>query len=220
MNPNIKKNSQPTGSLKGLFTSIFVIIFIGCVLAFAVKLPTNILPSNAINKPQVEGQSTIEEYVAPEDKSEPYFATSDAKQSYYKVTNVVDGDTIKVSIADKIETVRLIGIDTPETKDPRKPVQCFGNEASSYTYKSLFNKSVKLVQDNSQQNRDKYGRLLRYVYLSDGTLFNLSLINLGYAYEYTYKVPYTYQTEFKDAAHEAQINNVGLWNKNTCNGKK
>lgn len=133
-----------------------------------------------------------------------------------KVTKIVDGDTIKVEINNQIETVRLIGIDTPEIKDPRKTVQCFGKEASNKTKELLENKMVRLEADSTQTDRDKYSRLLRYVYLTDGTFINKKLIEEGFAFEYTYQIPYIYQAEFKAAQKLAETNNLGLWNENSC----
>jgi micrococcal nuclease len=125
-----------------------------------------------------------------------------------------------LDINNKSETVRLIGVDTPETKDPRKPVQCFGKEASEFTSQKLLGKQVRLGGDATQQERDKYGRLLRYVYLPDGILFNRQLIAQGYAYEYTYKIPYRYQIDFKANQASAQKSALGLWNSTTCSGKR
>ncbi|TAL51155.1 hypothetical protein EPN81_00670 [Patescibacteria group bacterium] len=136
----------------------------------------------------------------------------------YAVTNVVDGDTIDVSINGEIMRLRLIGVDTPETKDPRKSIQCFGSEASAFTTATLLNQTVTLEADNSQGDVDKYDRLLRYVILSDGTNFNELLIRDGYAHEYTYDTAYKYQTEFKAAQVDAEINKRGLWADDTCAG--
>lgn len=136
------------------------------------------------------------------------------------VVRVVDGDTIVVSIDETDRTVRLIGVDTPETKDPRKPVQCFGVEASQYLAKLLDGQLVELKSDPTQLDRDKYDRLLRYVYLPDGTDVNLRLIEDGYAYEYTYQVPYIQQTVFKLAEEEAKGVGRGLWSVDTCAGQR
>jgi len=136
----------------------------------------------------------------------------------FEVIKVVDGDTLDVKIAGKIERLRLIGINTPETVDPRKPVQCFGLEASKKAKETLSGKKVILEIDPTQGDRDKYGRLLRYVFLEDGTNFNLMMINDGYAYEYTYNIPYKYQTEFKQAQKIAEENKRGLWG-DICNGE-
>lgn len=96
-------------------------------------------------------------------------ASSSSDRTAYPVVDVVDGDTVKVRIGDKTETLRLIGIDTPETVDPRKEVKCYGREASDRAKAMLNGKSVYLESDPTQGERDKYNRLLRYVYLEDGT---------------------------------------------------
>lgn len=137
------------------------------------------------------------------------------RSDLYEVVKVVDGDTIDVLINDNVERLRLIGVNTPETVDPRKPVECFGIEASNKTKSLLADQRIYLESDPSQGERDKYNRLLRYVFLEDGTNFNLLLIKEGYAYEYTYDLPYKYQSEFKDAQKEASMNKIGLWG-NTC----
>jgi len=135
----------------------------------------------------------------------------------YKVARVVDGDTIRVIINGKEETVRLIGIDTPETVDPRKPVECFGREASAAAKRMLEGKSIYLEEDPTQSERDRYGRLLAYVWV-DHTLFNLWMIRQGYAHEYTYDEPYKYRDEFRAAERYARTHDVGLWSPRTCNG--
>lgn len=141
-------------------------------------------------------------------------------KNLYKVVNVVDGDTIDVIVSNKTERIRMIGINTPETVDPRKTVECFGKEASDRTKEILLGNSVYLESDLTQQDRDKYSRLLRYVYLSDGTNFNLWLIKNGYAYEYTYNVPYKYQNDFKNAQKDATNNQQGLWAAGVCSDDK
>ena len=129
----------------------------------------------------------------------------------YKVIRVIDGDTLVLQVGDSEERVRLIGIDTPETLDPRKPVQCFGKEASGRAKEMLEGKNVLIKSDATQMDRDKYGRLLRYVFLEDGTSFNKYMIENGFAHEYTYTVPYEYQTEFKNAEKVARSEKRGMW---------
>lgn len=136
----------------------------------------------------------------------------------YPVEKVVDGDTIDVTIKGKTERIRLIGMDTPETVDPRTVVQCFGKEASDKSKATLAGVSVRLEQDATQGERDKYGRILAYVFLQDGTNFNKYMISEGYAHEYTYNVPYKYQQEFKAAQASASSADRGLWSPSTCNG--
>ncbi len=134
------------------------------------------------------------------------------------VVSVTDGDTIKVRIDSTDYTIRLIGIDTPETRDPRKPVQCFGREASNKMKELVENKQVILESDATQGDTDKYGRLLRFVFLSDGTNVNLTMIAQGFAHEYTYNLPYKYQSEFKQAESDARNGGKGLWSASTCAG--
>ncbi len=139
------------------------------------------------------------------------------KQDGHKVVSIVDGDTIKVNINGTTETLRIIGLDTPETLDPRRPVQCFGKEASNKAKELLSGKTVVLEADSTQGELDKYGRLLRYVFV-DGTDYGKYMIANGYAHEYTYKIPYKYQTEYKNAQKSAETNKLGFWSPNSCNG--
>ncbi|QQG41063.1 MAG: thermonuclease family protein [Candidatus Levyibacteriota bacterium] len=133
-----------------------------------------------------------------------------------EVIRVVDGDTIHIQLDNKEEIVRFIGVDAPEVVDPRKKAQCFGKEASNFTKNMLNGKKIILEEDASQGNRDKYNRLLRYVFLEDGTNFNKLLIQEGYAHEYTYRLPYRYQVEFKEAQKQAESHKKGLWADNAC----
>lgn len=135
---------------------------------------------------------------------------------YYAVSKVVDGDTVSINIDGKSETFRLIGIDTSETVDPRKIVQCFGIKASNKAKELLSGKTVRIEYDESQGRLDKYNRVLGYVFLTDGTNFNKYMIEQGYAYEYTYNLPYKYQAEFKKAQLDAENNKRGLWAPGVC----
>lgn len=143
---------------------------------------------------------------------------TDPRYTYYSVASVVDGDTVKVNINGTIETLRLIGLDTPETVDPRKEVQCFGKEASNKGKELLTGKTVRIEKDSTQGDKDKYGRTLAYIYTESGVFYNKYMIEQGYAHEYTYNTPYKYQAEFKQAQKTAEANRVGLWSPNTCNG--
>lgn len=131
----------------------------------------------------------------------------------YDVVYVYDGDTIAVNMLGNIEKVRLIGVDTPETHDPDTPLQCFGNEASNYSKENLLNKKVRLEADPLNQNRDRYERLLRYVYI-DSSLWNKKLIEDGYAFAYL-RYPFSKLDEFKNIEFIARENNTGLWSKCT-----
>jgi len=127
--------------------------------------------------------------------------------SWRLCTRVVDGDTI---VLDGNEKIRLIGVDTPETKDPRKPVQYFGKEASEFTKRMVEGKRVRLEYD--WQRKDKYGRTLAYIYLEDGTFLNAEIIKQGYGHAYTV-FPFKYLEEFRQYEKEARENQRGLWNK-------
>jgi micrococcal nuclease len=134
-----------------------------------------------------------------------------------KVVRVIDGDTVDVSINGNVERVRIIGINTPETVDPRKSVECFGREGSAKAKEYLDGKTVELEADPTQGNRDKYNRLLRYVWLDKGSVdFGKLMIATGYAYEYTYNLPYKYQAEYKQAQKEAEAARLGLWADGVC----
>jgi len=122
-----------------------------------------------------------------------------------KVTNVVDGDTIKIETG---EVVRYIGIDTPETVAPNKPVQCFGKEASAKNNELVEGKTVELSKDVSE--KDRYGRLLRYVWTGE-TMINEQLVKEGYARASTYPPDVKYQDRFLAAEKEAREKNAGLW---------
>jgi micrococcal nuclease len=129
----------------------------------------------------------------------------------YRVVEVIDGDTIKVDIAGKIETVRLIGIDTPEIANPYNPREdYFGPEAAQYAKQLLENQLVYLIPDPMQSNRDKYNRLLRYVFLEDGTLVNAKLIADGFAYNYIYE-PFQFMKQFDYLEKQAKEKQLGLW---------
>lgn len=129
---------------------------------------------------------------------------------YYRVTHVYDGDTILVDMDGALEKVRFIGVDTPETHDPDVGVQCFGPEASNYTTELLQDETVRLESDSTNSNRDRYDRLLRYVYAEDGTLVNESLIVQGYGFAYT-RFPFIKKDDFVTAETQARESDTGLW---------
>lgn len=132
------------------------------------------------------------------------------------VTKIVDGDTIHVTLNGQDETIRIIGINTPETVDPRKPVECFGKQASDKAHELLFGQTVLLETDDSQSMRDRYGRLLAYILLPGEIDYGKRMIEEGYAYEYTYDTPYRYQMDYKEAQRKAQEEMKGLWGEAVC----
>lgn len=132
----------------------------------------------------------------------------------YRVSRFVDGDTIVVSMQGTEEKVRFIGVDTPETHKPNTPVQCYGPAAAAHTKAVIGQHRVRLESDSLSTDRDRYNRLLRYVYLPDGTLVNEDLIKNGYGFYYPY-FPFTKAEHF--SAFQATAKSVfkGLWG--NCN---
>lgn len=155
------------------------------------------------------------EIVKSANQSIANFGDSTKDKQLFTVTSVVDGDTIKV---EQLGTLRLIGIDTPETKHPSKPVECFGAEASEFATTNLLNKQVYLEFDPAQRI-DKYNRTLAYVFREDGFFYNKESIAQGYAFSYT-KYPHPKLEEFNNSQKDARNSNSGLWSASTCNGEQ
>ncbi len=132
------------------------------------------------------------------------------------VLRVVDGDTLHALVAGRDVTVRLIGIDTPETVKPDSPVECFGPEASEFAMEVLTGQRVTLEFDASQGDEDRYGRTLAYVWLElpDGqrSLFNLEAVRGGFAEERQYgATPYAWKDAFASAESVARTADAGRW---------
>jgi micrococcal nuclease len=127
------------------------------------------------------------------------------------MVSVVDGDTIDVNVGGHRERVRLIGIDTPETKKPNTPLQCYGPEATKFT-KSLLSADTPLHLERDVVARDDFGRMLAYVYVAgDGEFVNMTIITKGFARPLTIPPNSAHSDEFVEAARNAQIGNIGLW---------
>ena len=123
------------------------------------------------------------------------------------VTYVVDGDTVHVRVGSKVDKVRLIGVDTPELK----PRQCYGTQAKAATTQLVKGRTVYLRADRTQPNRDKYGRLLRHVVLTDGTKLAQRLISNGFGRELTVGRAYIGQPTYRKAQATAKAKKRGLW---------
>ena len=134
----------------------------------------------------------------------------------YQVTKFDDGDTIQVDMEGKKETIRFIGVDTPETHDPRKPIQCFGKAAAAFTKNLIGENRVRLEADPTNSNRDRYQRLLRYVYLPNGTLVNKKIIAEGYGFALV-SFPFQKMEEFKAVQVTAREQNKRVWGGCTVN---
>jgi micrococcal nuclease len=189
--------------------------------AVAVKTQTQTVEQEVVTK---EREVVVKESVPQDSQSAVVIKTvreeqkeiEQATETFYDVVKVVDGDTLSININGKTQTLRLIGIDTPETVHPSKPVECFGIEASNKAKEVLNYQSVRIEKDATQGDYDKYNRLLAYVFLKDGTNFNQMMIKEGYAYEYTYSSVYKYQSEFKQAEGQAKTFKKGLWADGAC----
>ena len=127
----------------------------------------------------------------------------------FPVLKVIDGDTVEIQYNGNLTKVRLIGVDTPETVHPNKPVQVFGKEASAFTRNLLLGESVYLRFD--REMRDKYGRLLAYLYRApDGLFVNLEIVRQGYGHAYT-RYPFNHLELFQHYEHRAQKARKGMW---------
>ncbi len=132
----------------------------------------------------------------------------------FHVTRVIDGDTVEVQSGPRVLTLRLIGIDTPETVHPSEPVECFGPEATRFANDRLLGRGVTLEYDKSQGRLDYYGRTLAYVWVEGRSmrLFNDAAVRQGFALEYTYDTAYAWQSRLMRAETLARQQQRGVWN--------
>jgi micrococcal nuclease len=128
----------------------------------------------------------------------------------YSINHFIDGDTIAVNMNGAVETIRMIGVDTPETHRPNSPVQCYGPEAANFTKQLIGTNKVRLQADPLDTNRDRYNRLLRYVYIPDGRMVETELISGGYGFAYT-QFPFEKSQQFSATQDTAKTSNKGLW---------
>lgn len=183
------------------------------VILYILSAILILLGVNSIDEAFVEDTIDIaSEYLDKDQVKE----TGDVLVGSGAVVYVVDGDTAKIMIGDEKTTVRLIGIDTPETVRPDYPVECYGQEASQRAKDLLVGTRVTVTADSTQDLYDKHDRLLAYLTLEDGRDFGEVMIREGYAYEFTYKVPYVKQGTYKEAENYARQGGVGLWAEGSC----
>lgn len=129
----------------------------------------------------------------------------------HSVIRVVDGDTVVVDIDGVATKVRLVGVDTPETVDPRRPIEAYGTEASEFVKNLLAGERVYLFSDSRSQYLDRYGRRLAYLYRApDGMFVNLEIVRQGYGHAYV-KYPFDYMETFREFEERARIARKGLW---------
>lgn len=142
----------------------------------------------------------------------PYPIEDFSRDIAYQVIDIIDGDTIKINYKGKLTTIHLIGVDTPETVHPQKPVEAFGKEATYFLKNLLLGESVYLRFD--VQRTDKYGRTLAYLYRApDGLFVNLEIVRQGYGKVYTV-FPFRHKSLFQHYGEQAQKAGRGLWSKN------
>lgn len=129
----------------------------------------------------------------------------------YPVARIVDGDTVVLNINGQQETVRLIGVDTPETKHPTKPVEYYGQQATVFLENLLKGEAVYIETDPTGMSRDKYGRGLAYLYrVPDGLFINAEIVRQGYGHAYT-EFPFVYMDQFRELERKARESERGLW---------
>ena len=128
-----------------------------------------------------------------------------------RILTVIDGDTVDIEIDGRTERARLIGVNTPETKHPTKPIECFGPESSAYMTQ-LLPKGTDVRIERDTEARDRYGRMLLYLYRNSDNLFiNLDLISRGYGTPMSIEPNTFHRNDFVHAAALAEASNVGLW---------
>lgn len=189
---------------KLLVTASTLIILFGFTLIwFGLKSPAQVI------KPETE-TAAKQTFSVDTDQPATFSATKGIEGERAYVAKVIDGDTIELTNG---QTVRLIGIDTPETKDPRRPVGCFGKEASSETRKLLSGKEIILQKDVSET--DKYKRLLRYIFLplEEGKVLFINdyLVREGFAKVLTYPPDVKFNEQLQEAQKLAREQERGLW---------
>ena len=169
-----------------------------------------------------QGVAAVTDVTATATKIFFYGSSTEPIKTNATVVRAVDGDTLVARFdgSSGNTTVRFLGINTPETVDPRKPVQCFGKEASKHVHSLIDGHRVLLVADPQADDVDKYGRDLRNVVLEDGTDLDAQLVSDGYAYAYlSFPLSPLRKRELKNLEENAKMAQRGLWSPQTCDGK-
>ena len=136
------------------------------------------------------------------------------EENTYPVISIVDGDTIWVNIDGKKEKIRLVGIDTPETEKEFTPAECYADDAKERLQELLAGKKVALLKNKKGDNRDQYGRLLRYVF-AEGRDINAQLIREGYAFAFR-RYPHDRMHFYIEQEKKAKAEKMGMWNPENC----
>lgn len=171
---------------------IFLILFLVVILIVWPK------QNKKIEKVGLEEKTSITPTIVVEQNLEKYL-----------VKKVIDGDTLTVEKNNKEETIRMIGINAPESNE------CGGIESAQKLKELVENKEIKIEGDETQDDKDVYGRTLRYIFV-DGININQKMIADGWAKEYTYKVAYKYKNNFKETQETAKKDKRGIWGEDFC----
>lgn len=185
--------------------AVVLLLAIGLIAASLVALARDAIADALAGHapaagPHQDDSGATEGVARPDDAAGPY-----------AVTRVVDGDTVKVDVDGTEQTVRLIGVDTPETVHPDQPVECFGPEASAFTTELVDQQPVWLESDPTQGSTDRYGRTLAYIWTGPDTMLNEQLVAGGYGREYTYDTDYRHADLLRSAQQSARSAGAGLW---------
>lgn len=204
---NLKLNKNDYKNIQKILKTIFKIknkFLAGLLLIFTLLIILLCYFLNSYFTKQKNSESKIE-------NNDPEILIENSKE--YLVKRVVDGDTFEIESEGKSFKVRMIGMNTPETVKPNSPVECYGKEASTYTKDLLTGKTVILEED--VQPTDKYGRLLRYVYIKSESgelvFINKKIVEDGYAYASSYPPNIKYQEILKSTEKKAREDKSGLW---------
>lgn len=182
------------------------VLIIGTLIVIALFSggDINLVPDNKGSNQQANLSEAVLDQEPQENKN------STSSEEYYEVSRVIDGDTVVLEKNGKEETVRLIGIDSPERGE------CFYEESKNRMEELTSDDLIKIEKDPTQNERDIYNRLLGYLYSEDGEFINKKMVGEGYAREYTYKTPYMYQGEFLSSEGGAKRQARGVWESGIC----
>lgn len=205
--------------VRGIITLITMLI---AALVLAFTNPEEGAQVPPIQPPAQNEQVSSTRVVTP--RTEGVFVTNEETgiQTNALITRVIDGDTVEALLDGEtsVVKVRFLGVDTPESVDPRRGVQCFGKEASAYTKRLLQGQRVELREDLQADDRDKYGRLLRNIIREDGMDVNATLIAEGYAQAYlSFPLSAKRKAQLRLLQEQAKEEARGLWSPSTCNGE-
>jgi len=190
---------------KSKISVIFLVLFVVSVVGFQTCAVHRKQPLEATITLKGDELATGD---LPKQKRKPWVECEAYRNHPVKVAYVIDGDTVKLTRGQKL---RYIGVDTPETKHPRKPVQYYGKEAYAFNKQLVEGKEIYIEFDVVPT--DRYGRWLGYVFLADGTFVNALLVKQGYAKVYTYPPNVKYIDLFRKLETEARKNKRGVWGK-------